>query len=145
MADAYAGVGIDPARARELARHARTRFVDPAHGWALFDDVIEVLTGLREAGWRHAILSNHVPELPALAAGLGVAKLMDTIHTSASTGFEKPHPRAFELALQAAGHPDAVWMVGDNPDRRRPRRAAPRDPGHPRAHRGPGHAGPRRR
>ena len=40
---------------------------------------------------------------------------METIHTSASTGFEKPHPRAFELALEAAGHPDTVWMVGDNP------------------------------
>ena len=50
MADAYEGVGINPARARELARHARTRFVDPAHGWALFDDVIEVLTGLRAGG-----------------------------------------------------------------------------------------------
>ena len=115
MADAYEGVGINSGDACELARHARTRFVDPAHGWALFDDVIEVLTSLREEGWRHAILSNHVPELPALAAGLGVANLMDTIHTSASTGFEKPHPRAFELGLEAAGQPDTVWMVGDNP------------------------------
>jgi putative hydrolase of the HAD superfamily len=116
MAAAYAGVGIAAEPARELARHARTRFVDPTHGWALFDDVIPVLTELRDAGWRHVILSNHVPELPQLAAGLGVAALVEAIHTSAATGYEKPHPRAFEIALEAAGHPGTVWMVGDNPD-----------------------------
>jgi putative hydrolase of the HAD superfamily len=115
MAAAYEGVGIHPDQARALARHARTRFVDPAHGWAVFDDVIPVLSGLRDEGWRHAIVSNHVPELPALAASLGLADLIDTIHTSAATGFEKPHPVAFELALEAAGHPRTVWMVGDNP------------------------------
>jgi putative hydrolase of the HAD superfamily len=115
MAAAYEGVGIAPEPARALSRHARARFIDPTRAWSLFADVIPVITELRDAGWRHAILSNHVPELPALAAGLGIAELVEAIHTSAVTGYEKPHPRAFEIALDAAGHPDTVWMVGDNP------------------------------
>ena len=116
MAAAYEAVGIGAGPARVVAGHARARFVDPTRAWALFDDVIPVLTALREAGWRHVILSNHVPELPQIAAGLGVAGLVEAIHTSAATGYEKPHPRAFEIALEAAGHPSTVWMVGDNPD-----------------------------
>jgi putative hydrolase of the HAD superfamily len=34
---------------------------------------------------------------------------------SAVTGFEKPHPRAFALALASAGQPAVAWMIGDNP------------------------------
>jgi putative hydrolase of the HAD superfamily len=115
LAKALVGVGIDRDRARELAHHARQRFIDPSRGWRLFDDTLPVLTQLRTAGWRHAILSNHVPELPDLVAGLGLADMMDVIYTSAAIGYEKPHPEAFRLALGANGDPSDVWMIGDNP------------------------------
>ena len=87
-----------------------------------------VLERLREEGWRHVVLSNHVPELPAIAEGLGLTPLVDHIVTSAATGYEKPHPEAFRLALELCGNPDEVWMVGDNPHRRRRRRRGGRDP-----------------
>jgi len=35
--------------------------------------------------------------------------------SSATIGYEKPHPEAFRLALEAVGHPRQVWMIGDNP------------------------------
>ena len=115
MAAAYEGVGLSAHDARVLARAARARYLDHRHGWALFDDTVEVLGALTAEGWRHAILSNHVPELPALASALGLGDHFEAIHTSAAIGYEKPHPAAFAAALDAAGHPDTVWMVGDNP------------------------------
>jgi FMN phosphatase YigB (HAD superfamily) len=115
ITNAFVGVGIDEEQANKLARHARYRFIDPGHGWRLFDDTLPVLDRLAADGWRHAILSNHVPELPDLVAGLGLADVIQVVHTSALTGYEKPHPEAFRNALRANGDPDEVWMIGDNP------------------------------
>ena len=107
--------GLEAERATELARATRQRFCDPTRGWVLFEDSLPALARLREAGWRCAVLSNHVPELPALAAGLGLSDHVDVIVTSATIGYEKPHPEAFRIALRTAGDPDEAWMVGDNP------------------------------
>jgi putative hydrolase of the HAD superfamily len=115
LATAYEGVGVGHERAQELARHARARYIDATFGWRLYDDTLAVLERLRSHGWRHAILSNHVPELPDLVAGLGLSPLIDRVFSSATTGYEKPSPEAFEHALNRCGHPREVWMVGDNP------------------------------
>jgi putative hydrolase of the HAD superfamily len=115
LARAYAGVGFPDGRSRELARLARARYVDPAHGWALFEDTRPTLERLREAGWRHVILSNHAPELEAIVTALGLDDLVDTVVNSAHTGYEKPHPEAFAAGRRAAGDPEELWMVGDNP------------------------------
>ncbi len=114
LAAAYEGVGIESAAASELASLAHARYVDPAIGWRLFPDVTPVLERLRARGWSHVVLSNHVPELPAIAAGIGLTPLVDRIVTSAATGFEKPHPEAFACAFDGTGRPADVWMVGDN-------------------------------
>jgi len=100
LARAYEGVGIAPARAAELAALARTRYVDPAVGWRLFDDTIPALESLATRGWRHVVVSNHVPELPAIVEGLGLSRLVGQVFSSAVTGYEKPHPEAFEPALR---------------------------------------------
>jgi putative hydrolase of the HAD superfamily len=92
----------------------RERYTDPA-GWLLYDDTIPALTELSRRGWRHVVLSNHVPELPAIIKSLGLAPHLAAIVNSASTGYEKPHPQAFRLALAAADRPDRIWMIGDNP------------------------------
>jgi putative hydrolase of the HAD superfamily len=115
LATAYEGVGIEGEPARRLAGLVRRRYVDPTCGWSLYDDTVPVLERLRSEGWRHAILSNHVPELPALVGGLGLSSLIDVVLSSAVTGYEKPNPKAFELALDRCGRPHEVWMVGDNP------------------------------
>lgn len=61
------------------------------------------------------IVSNHVPELGDLVGRLGLADLIDGVLTSAVTGYEKPHPAMYGIALDLIGHPDRVWMIGDNP------------------------------
>jgi putative hydrolase of the HAD superfamily len=103
--------GGDTAR---MASALRERYLDVAVAWELFEDTEPALRALSERGWHHAVLSNHVPELPALVDGLGLSSRFDEVLTSAAIGYEKPHPQAFAIALAACGNPREVWMVGDN-------------------------------
>jgi putative hydrolase of the HAD superfamily len=89
--------------------------VDPSIGWEAFGDAQQALEATAAAGWTNAILSNHVPELPALVAGVGLSTHVDRIFSSAQIGWEKPNPRVFRHALNAYGNPREVWMIGDNP------------------------------
>ena len=113
--NAYEGVGIQPARSRELAREVRTMYVRPERQ-KLFDHSVVTLESLRKDGWRQMILSNHAPELPEIVDGVGLSGFFDAVIGSATTGYEKPNRRAFEIALEAAGNPEIAWMVGDNPE-----------------------------
>ena len=113
LARAYRAAGYAPARAVELAEAARRLYVDPAVGWALFDDTLPALDRLAEAGWTHAILSNHVPELRQIVAALALEDVVDLVSCSAETGYEKPHAQAFASVLDRL-RPAEAWMVGDN-------------------------------
>jgi len=118
LAWVFRDLGFDAERAESLARTTRIVYTD-ATSFDLFDDTVPVLEALRDAGWRHVILSNHVPELPNLVRELGILPLFDDVISSALIGYEKPHPEAYAVALRAigfraAGDPDEVWMVGDN-------------------------------
>jgi HAD superfamily hydrolase (TIGR01549 family) len=115
LVEAYEDAGVEPERAAQLARLARARYVDPRVGWRLFDDAVPALSRLREAGWTNVVLSNHVPELEHLVAGLGLDRHVDALLCSAIIGYEKPHPEAFAAALRLRRDGEAVWMVGDNP------------------------------
>lgn len=110
---AYRAVGVEPAVARRAARGVRETYLDPEH-WEVYPDVRETLSALEERGYRHQVLSNHVPELPALASALELAAPFDGIWTSGRTGYEKPHPAAFEHVLERVATPGPVWMIGDS-------------------------------
>ncbi|MFC1947775.1 HAD family hydrolase [Chloroflexota bacterium] len=111
---AYQGVGFSLNRARELASLVQKAFTNPER-FVLYEDTIPALLLLKEKGWNHVILSNHVPELSSIVDGVGLSPYIDHCITSGSTGYEKPNPRAFQYALKLVGHPERVWMVGDNP------------------------------
>jgi len=110
----FEGVGFESVRARTLGKLAGERYVDVRH-WEVFDDTVPALSTLRGLGWSHVILSNHVPELPAIVSDLGLRSFFEASINSAETGYEKPHPEAFAIARRAAGDPSTLWMVGDNP------------------------------
>jgi putative hydrolase of the HAD superfamily len=110
---AYEAAGYDPARALELADAARRLYVDPSVGWELFDDTLTALDRLSQAGWTHAILSNHVPELRQIVSALGLDDVVSFLSCSAETGYEKPHAQAFASVLDAL-RPAEAWMIGDN-------------------------------
>jgi putative hydrolase of the HAD superfamily len=112
LTHAYEAVGYPPARALELAAAARRLYVEPA-SWSLFDDTLPTLGRLAEQGWKHAILSNHVPELGAIVAALGLDRHVVALSCSADTGYEKPHPLAYASVLDQL-EPAEAWMIGDN-------------------------------
>jgi len=113
LSRAYESVGYSSTRALELADTARRLYVDPDVGWALFDDTLPALERLSQAGWMHAILSNHVPELGRIVTGLGLRDVVEHVSCSAETGYEKPHARAYASVLDHL-QPEEAWMVGDN-------------------------------
>ncbi len=111
---AYQGAGIEYERAREIAGQVRKHMTDP-NRYILYDDTTLTLASLKENGWRHIVLSNHMPELPEIIQSLGLSRYIDMCLTSAVTGYEKPNPQAFRIALESADYPETVWVVGDNP------------------------------
>lgn len=105
--------GVADEAAAAAAHLVRTTYTEPQF-WQVYPDVLGALTSLRRDGWRHIVLSNHVPELPRLVDSLGLDGLVDDVITSACVGYEKPHPEIFAYARRRAGS-GPLWMVGDNP------------------------------
>lgn len=114
IARALQPAGFSKHRSRELAALVRARYIDATKVWRVYDDVPPTLRRLTNHGWRHMILSNHVPELQDIVAELGLSDHVDDVISSARTGYEKPHPEAFRGALRRAGRPKHAWMVGDS-------------------------------
>ena len=106
----------DPAFAANAVTPLREAFRDPA-SWLVFDDVIPVLSALRRAGARLAIVSNWDSSLPALLDRLGLATWFDAIVVSHLEGMEKPRPELFLLAVaRLGGTPVEALHVGDVPE-----------------------------
>ena len=114
LASRLSQLGVQPEVAKLAAAGVRTQYCRPDR-WQLFPDTVLALDELSALGWRHVLLSNHVPELGDILVGLGLGGRFEAVLSSAVTGFEKPDPRAFALALASAGQPGAAWMIGDNP------------------------------
>ncbi|MFZ6027340.1 MAG: HAD family hydrolase [Chloroflexota bacterium] len=111
---AFRANGADELLAVRLARQVRE--VYPQAGrFRLYEDTLATLDALAEQGWIHLILSNHVPEFRRIAAALDLTHRMRHIFNSAETGYEKPHPEAYRLALEAIPDAETIWMIGDNP------------------------------
>ncbi len=110
---AYVAAGVGPAVARKAARKVRVRCLDPST-YSLYEDTVPTLAALSAAGWRHRMITNHVPEFPSILDALELRPAFDHITNSGTAGYEKPHPEIFRLALEAAGRPREAWMVGDN-------------------------------
>jgi putative hydrolase of the HAD superfamily len=114
LASRLGQLGVQPEVAMLAAARVRREYCRPDR-WRLFPDTMPALDQLSALGWRHVLLSNHVPELGEILAALGLGDRFEAVLNSAVTGFEKPHPQAFALALASAGQPQVAWMIGDNP------------------------------
>lgn len=108
------GAKLGETEAEQLARQVRQVYLD-FEQWRVFDDTVPCLEALTERGWRHVVLPNHVPELPTIIDGLGLARHFMLVFNSADMGYEKPHPQVFRNVLAFIRGAKPVWMVGDNP------------------------------
>lgn len=80
----------------------------------LYEDTVETLSHFTERGYANIILSNHIPELPEIVRGLGLAPYLLDCISSANVGYEKPNPRIYYYALEKYKYPKKVWMIGDS-------------------------------
>ena len=107
------GAGLDRQHAQILAQQIRDVYPHPAN-WHLYDDTILTLEALSDRGWKHFMLSNHVPELTNILVYLGIDRYFEQVFNSAEIGYEKPHPQAFQVVLNRTNNYSAIWMIGDN-------------------------------
>lgn len=82
-----------------------------------FPDSAPALTDLREKGLRLFAVSNWDCSLNRVLERCGLRELLDGVVTSAETGFRKPDPGIFEVALSEAGcRAEEALHVGDTPE-----------------------------
>ena len=99
-----------------LQRHARKlAYPVAARLFRPFDGLHEVLSELRNRGYRLHVLSNNSSILPLQLDLIETTDYFDTISWSEEMGVEKPDPRIFALALERIGAAaDEVVYVGDS-------------------------------
>ncbi len=114
-AAAIAELGLEP-MPEAFYRRLAELFMITSH-WHVFPDAYPTLTALQERGLKVGAVSNWVWNLPELLHTLDLVKHFDFIAASARIGYEKPHRRIFEWALeQAEVEPSQVIHVGDHVD-----------------------------
>ncbi len=114
-AAAIAELGLQPMPDAFYRRLAEL-FMVTSH-WHIFDDAYPALEQLKARGLTVGAVSNWVWNLPELLHALDLVSHFDFIAASARIGFEKPHPRIFEWALNKANvPPQTVIHVGDHVD-----------------------------
>jgi REG-2-like HAD superfamily hydrolase len=112
-AAAIAALGLEPMPDAFYRRLAEL-FMVTSH-WHVFPDAYPAIAALKERGLVVGAVSNWVWNLPELLHALDVVAGFDFIAASARIGYEKPHPRIFEWALEQAGvSPPEAIHVGDH-------------------------------
>lgn len=99
------------------AEHADNvwRLLGPA-SLAVFPDVHQVLTGVRQAGLASAIVSNWQCGLEHFCTDLGLENVFDHVLASAEVGSAKPDPAIFfEAQRRLEVPPHRILHVGDSP------------------------------
>ena len=84
----------------------RARLLDVYQRLDAFAEVPPVLSRLRNAGLRAAILSNGTPAmLGSAVASAGLAGSFDAVLSAEEVGIYKPHPSVYRLAVERLGVP----------------------------------------
>jgi len=106
------GSGVDGADVEELAAEIHVAIGD--FRLAAYDEVPGVLDELRRRGLIVAVCSNWGWDLDRALEMSGLGGAADVAVTSAQAGVRKPHPRIYELTIQACGvAPAEAVFVGD--------------------------------
>lgn len=102
-------------KAIDYAEHAPAiREIMGPNCFALFDDSLQVLHTLREAGFRLGVISDWQKGLAYFCEELGIGTFLDVVVASAEVGFQKPDPRLFQVARERMGiSSDEILHVGD--------------------------------
>ncbi|WP_276259450.1 hypothetical protein [Haloglomus litoreum] len=113
FADALAAVGVPRRQADAVARTVREAYLDP-DAWAAAEGAAAALDRLAAAGWEPLVYLNGPPEIDELLTAVGLDDQVGEAFTSALTGYELPHARAFETVEDALGD-GRVWFATRDP------------------------------
>lgn len=99
------GDGLDYAMATlGIGEDLRPRLMDLYMRLDAYGEVKDVLSGLKAADIKTAILSNGAPAmLEAAVKNAGIDDLLDDVLSVDSIGVYKPHPRVYQLAVDGLG------------------------------------------
>jgi putative hydrolase of the HAD superfamily len=90
-------------------------FTPDGRRWTAAPGAADLLRRLKAAGLGVGLISNWDLSCRTVLSENGLDWLLDVIVVSGEAGFEKPDPRIFQIALQAAGvTPEHSLYVGDN-------------------------------
>lgn len=91
-----------------------THYAKPS-AWRVYDEVFQVLAGLRARGLALVVTSNFDSRLHGVLEGLRLREAVDAVVCSAEAGAAKPDARVFAAACEAVKSPPAQTLhVGDN-------------------------------
>jgi HAD superfamily hydrolase (TIGR01549 family) len=111
--DIVRGMGGDGPRVREVAVAITSGWLQ-SENFELYEDVLPVLAGLREAGLTIGLVSNTSRDLTSFVRHFSLD--VDAWISSGVHGKVKPSPTIFLAALELLGvEPAAAVMVGDSP------------------------------
>ena len=81
-----------------------------------FPEVPEVLSRLKKAGLKTAVLSNGSPTmLDAVVKGAKLSELLDVVLSVEDVGVYKPHPKVYRLAVERLGVPtSSITFLSSN-------------------------------
>lgn len=113
FADALAAVGVPRRQADRVARGVREAYLDSG-AWAAVDGAPAALARLADIGWTPVVYLNGPPEIDRLLETVGLHERVARAFTSAETGYELPHARAFETVEAACGD-GRFWFAGRDP------------------------------
>ena len=101
------GDGLDYAMATlGIGGDLRPRLMDLYMRLDAYGEVKDVLSGLKAADIKTAVLSNGAPTmLEAAVKNAGIDDLLDDVLSVDSIGIYKPHPRVYQLAVDGLGLP----------------------------------------
>ncbi len=84
----------------------RDRLLEIYRELSAYAEVPDVLTAIRGAGLKTAILSNGAPAMLRSAIdAAGIGALLDQVLSVEAVGVFKPHPRVYQLAVESLGVP----------------------------------------
>lgn len=109
---------LDPVALEPIATKLIQQF-QTRECWEKFQRSDELITALKDAGKVVGVISNFDPRLHALLADMNLTQF-DFVLTSYETGVEKPNPKIFQRALEAAKldiRPSEALHIGNEVDK----------------------------
>lgn len=86
-----------------------------AAAWDVNQPILACVQSLLQQGWQVGLLSNWDFRLPTILQQLGINHYFSPCIFSAKAGWEKPHPKIYELAIQKAKvKATHILMIGDS-------------------------------